>query len=208
MASFYFLAVVLLSVACLLSGCGSAPPKEKEFKIVSESESAGPIDLHDDDAGELNLISDDSPKKSAQDHQQKAKEDPHAESGLSEYKDSEDVYLVEFYHPLCGTCQHFGPIFDDLKEKLGSSLRTSRVAIDQTAGERLAEAVGALDEGIPNLRLFFKRSDEKGKMIMAGEEPLPTATDLKDRIERVLGGPKALYLKSEFEQQSAGSEEV
>eukprot|EP00929_Paragymnodinium_shiwhaense_P006946 TRINITY_DN110904_c0_g1_i1.p2 TRINITY_DN110904_c0_g1~~TRINITY_DN110904_c0_g1_i1.p2 ORF type:complete len:141 (+),score=56.92 TRINITY_DN110904_c0_g1_i1:101-523(+) len=116
---------------------------------------------------------------------------------LDDLASSKDVHLVEFYHPMCGTCTQFTPIYDQLTKQLKGQMKVEKVSIESTEGEQLAEAVGALEDGIPCVRLFHKAGDKKGTVIMANEEPLPSAATLKKRVEKILG-KKAKYTKEEL----------
>merc|ERR1712100_251101 len=90
---------------------------------------------------------------------------------------SKDVYLVEFYHPMCATCTEFTPIFKSLAKSLGGKMKTEAVSIEDKAGEKMAVDCGALDEGVPILKLFHKSGDKKGVTVMVNEDPLPKAKE-------------------------------
>eukprot|EP00930_Biecheleria_cincta_P040471 TRINITY_DN27729_c0_g1_i1.p1 TRINITY_DN27729_c0_g1~~TRINITY_DN27729_c0_g1_i1.p1 ORF type:complete len:152 (+),score=21.23 TRINITY_DN27729_c0_g1_i1:68-523(+) len=116
---------------------------------------------------------------------------------------SDEVQLVEFYHPLCGTCKEFAPTFEELTEQVRGKMQVHRVSVADRIGEKVAIEIGALDEGIPNIRLLNHKGDRSGTKIMIGEDPPPSATVLKERIDAIfvdyptsnLRGAK--YLKSD-----------
>eukprot|EP00747_Dinoflagellata_sp_TGD_P166498 gnl/TRDRNA2_/TRDRNA2_189371_c0_seq1.p1 gnl/TRDRNA2_/TRDRNA2_189371_c0~~gnl/TRDRNA2_/TRDRNA2_189371_c0_seq1.p1 ORF type:complete len:145 (-),score=39.75 gnl/TRDRNA2_/TRDRNA2_189371_c0_seq1:48-482(-) len=114
----------------------------------------------------------------------------------SDVVSAEDVYLVEFYHPMCGTCTEFSPIYESLTKKMASTMKVDKVSIGDSAGEQFAQDCGAIDEGIPHVKLFHKKGDKEGATIMVNELPLPSADTMKGRIEKLLGGKKDKYMKT------------
>merc|ERR1712232_520595 len=101
---------------------------------------------------------------------------------------SDEVHLVEFYHPKCGTCAQFGPIFAALAEQMRNSMPVRKVSVETRRGEKVAEEIGVAEEGIPNVRLFHLTGDRRGTKIMADEDPLPDVAALKERIDSILAG--------------------
>eukprot|EP01031_Cornospumella_fuschlensis_P038978 gene38978-47417_t len=93
-----------------------------------------------------------------------------------EVLNDERVWLVEFYSPMCGSCQEFAPIWHKIAQKT-KTLVKGQVNIDTQEGMALAEKVGALNEGIPNLRIFAKKGDTKGKSLLP--------EDLSNAMEKV-----------------------
>ncbi|RYG65603.1 hypothetical protein EON64_11585 [archaeon] len=79
----------------------------------------------------------------------------------------ERVWLVEFYSPMCGSCQEFAPTWHKIAQKTKTMVK-GQVNIDTKEGMDLAERLGALQEGIPNLRIFAKKGDAKGKALLTG----------------------------------------
>ena len=57
---------------------------------------------------------------------------------------------------MCGSCQEFAPVWDTLTKKL-KSIKTGKVNIDTKEGLALAQKLGVLEEGIPNLQLYYKK---------------------------------------------------
>lgn len=68
------------------------------------------------------------------------------------------VWLVEFSSSMCGSCQEFAPEWEKLTGQL-KRVRTMHVSIDDDAGKALAQDLGVLEEGIPNVKLFMKAGD-------------------------------------------------
>ena len=63
---------------------------------------------------------------------------------------------------MCGSCKEFSPIWLSLESSLLNKVKTGKINIDEKPGLKLAEETGALEEGIPHLRLFHKEQDYHG----------------------------------------------
>lgn len=79
----------------------------------------------------------------------------------------ERAVLVEFYSGMCGSCKEFAPTWTKI-EKAAKSIATAKVNIDEDEGMTLAESLGVLDEGLPNIRLFNSLSNKNGVSILPG----------------------------------------
>lgn len=66
----------------------------------------------------------------------------------------ERAWLVEFYSPMCGSCKEFAPIFRKIATAVGNNVAIGTVNIDTKEGMKIAQSLGVLDEGLPNVRLF------------------------------------------------------
>jgi thioredoxin-like negative regulator of GroEL len=62
------------------------------------------------------------------------------------------AWIVEFYSGMCGSCKEFAPTWDRIEMTLNDVLKT-KVNIDQKGGMEVAQYMGALEEGLPNVRL-------------------------------------------------------
>lgn len=62
------------------------------------------------------------------------------------------AWIVEFYSAMCGSCKEFAPTWDRIEMNLNDVLKT-KVNIDQKGGMEVAQYMGALEEGLPNVRL-------------------------------------------------------
>ena len=75
---------------------------------------------------------------------------------LAEFKknviEDDRAWIVEFYSAMCGSCKEFAPTWDRIEMNLNDVLKT-KVNIDQKGGMEVAQYMGALDEGLPNVRL-------------------------------------------------------
>ena len=75
---------------------------------------------------------------------------------LEEFKknviEDDRVWLVEFYSGMCGSCKEFAPTWDRIEMSLNDVLKT-KVNIDKKGGMEVAQYMGALEEGLPNVRL-------------------------------------------------------
>lgn len=81
---------------------------------------------------------------------------------------SDKVWVVKFYSSMCGACQEFQPTWDKLKGSV-DSVEFAEINIDKSAGMKLAESFGALNEGIPNVKVFAKSNAKEAKTIFKGE---------------------------------------
>ena len=86
---------------------------------------------------------------------------------VSTFLDDERAVLVEFYSGMCGSCKEFEPTWAKI-EKAAKSIATAKVNIDADEGLAIAESLGVLEEGLPNVRLFKTASDRKGVSIIPG----------------------------------------
>ncbi len=107
----------------------------------------------------------------------------------SDVVDDLRVWVVEFYSPMCGSCQEFASIWDKVDKNMKSIL-TGKVNIDETEGAALAKKLGVLDEGLPNIRLFNKVGDSKGVSIMNGDSMLTAKAIMSNVRNNVLGYKK------------------
>merc|ERR1719198_2632352 len=76
---------------------------------------------------------------------------------------SKTVSMVEFYSEMCGSCQEFAPTWNKLAKNVAGQINTFKVNIDKPGGQALAEELGVLENGIPNVQLFNSMS--KGKSV-------------------------------------------
>ena len=73
----------------------------------------------------------------------------------------EDIYqdkhmtILKVYSTMCGTCKMFQPEWLKLKNHINGKFRIVEVDIDKTAGLEFAGSIRVLDEGVPNVRLYF-----------------------------------------------------
>ena len=53
--------------------------------------------------------------------------------------DSKEVYLVEFYSGMCGSCKEFSPIWNEVAASLQGKIETEKINIDDKAGMEVAK---------------------------------------------------------------------
>jgi thioredoxin-like negative regulator of GroEL len=70
--------------------------------------------------------------------------------------EDETAWVVEFYSPMCGSCKEFTPVWNSLEKKI-KSMKTGKINIDNKDGLKIAEKLGVLEEGIPNVQLLAKK---------------------------------------------------
>lgn len=71
-----------------------------------------------------------------------------------------------------GTCKEFSPLFHQLAED-NSALKFGQVDIDEPEGMQLAVSTGAIEEGVPSVRMFKRAGDRVGDLVWAGDEVPP-----------------------------------
>lgn len=86
----------------------------------------------------------------------------------SDVINSDEAWLVEFYSPMCGSCSEFATSWDKIEKNFKASISTGKVNIDKKENMKLAQDLGVLDEGLPNVRLFHRRGSSGGKSIPVG----------------------------------------
>ena len=108
----------------------------------------------------------------------------------------ERVWAVEFYSGMCGSCKEFAPTWASLQKKM-KSVVTTKVNIDEKPGMLLAQDLGVLDEGLPNIRLFSNK-EKKGVSIMPGTEMSSKElwNKLKNGVASLEKNSNGFYLKS------------
>lgn len=87
--------------------------------------------------------------------------DLQADTFVETVVDSDKVWVVEFYSSMCGSCQEFAPIWKKVKGAF-TNVEYGEVNIDQKPGMELAQRLGALEEGIPLVRVFREKDNGKG----------------------------------------------
>jgi thioredoxin-like negative regulator of GroEL len=65
--------------------------------------------------------------------------------------DDSRVWAVEFYSPMCGSCTEFSPTWHSMEGKF-KSIESGSINIDSKEGMVVAQRLGVLDEGLPNIR--------------------------------------------------------
>eukprot|EP01060_Flectonema_neradi_P039068 TRINITY_DN845_c1_g1_i1.p1 TRINITY_DN845_c1_g1~~TRINITY_DN845_c1_g1_i1.p1 ORF type:complete len:278 (+),score=75.34 TRINITY_DN845_c1_g1_i1:67-834(+) len=96
--------------------------------------------------------------------------------------ESKEAFAVEFYSNMCGSCKEFGPVWDEYAAG-NPPVRTAKVDIDSKGAKEIADTLGVMEEGIPNVRVF-SGVDETGTSIMKGDPLKPH--DLKTKIQEAL----------------------
>ena len=68
-----------------------------------------------------------------------------------------EAILLEFYSEMCGSCKAFTPKLEGLHKKIVADkedIPVYKVNIDENQGMQLANEQNALEDGIPNLRVY------------------------------------------------------
>ncbi len=74
----------------------------------------------------------------------------------SKVKNSNDVYLIDFWAPWCGPCRMMGPILDEFASKQ-TKVKVAKVNVDENPD--LASEYGIT--GIPTLIVFNKGKEDQ-----------------------------------------------
>ena len=80
---------------------------------------------------------------------------------------SDHAWLIKFYSKMCGACNDFKPTWKKVTGKL-KDFSFGEISIDDKAGMKLAEKLGVLDEGLPNVRMFYQNGDKNGVSVATG----------------------------------------
>lgn len=100
----------------------------------------------------------------------------HVDNFNARVRDSNFVWMLEFYSAMCGACQQFQPTFDELSKKLNAKVLIGKVNIDERVGLKLAQDLGVLQHGVPTIRLYTAPGNEgqsvlNGISLLDGVEP-------------------------------------
>ncbi len=87
----------------------------------------------------------------------------------TEVLQSSHAWLVRFYSSGCAHCGEFLTMWKRITKHHGEDLHLGQINIDNPAGVDLAERVGALRSGIPNLLLFSHHDQVTGVSLMKGK---------------------------------------
>jgi len=120
------------------------------------------------------------------------------EGFLKEQK--KNAILLEFYSEMCGSCKAFTPKLEGLHKKIVADkedIPVYKVNIDENVGMQLANQQNALEDGIPNLRVYSLDAGNKlqYKDLITNEQRMD---DSYDSPAKLLKYAKA-FLKSKTE---------
>ena len=111
-----------------------------------------------------------------------------------------NALLLEFYSEMCGSCKAFTPKLEGLHKKIVTDkedIPVYKVNIDENVGMQLANQQNALEDGIPNLRIYSLDAGSKihYKDLISNEQRMD---DSYDSPAKLLKNAK-LFLKSKTE---------
>jgi thioredoxin-like negative regulator of GroEL len=78
------------------------------------------------------------------------------------------VWVVKFYSELCGSCQQFAPAFDGARDHV-DGLHWAAICVDTKSNLKIAQKMGVLEEGIPNVKLV--NVAEQPLTVVSGDTP-------------------------------------
>ena len=85
---------------------------------------------------------------------------------------SDELWMLEFYSDMCGSCKEFKPTFEALASAF-PGIKSAGVNIDDSDGMALANQLGVLAKGIPNISLFGKAVKAQGEDYMVVMQGAP-----------------------------------
>eukprot|EP00049_Salpingoeca_infusionum_P018267 m.356463 g.356463 ORF g.356463 m.356463 type:complete len:153 (+) comp17547_c0_seq1:115-573(+) len=80
---------------------------------------------------------------------------------------SDEVWVLEVYSDMCGSCAEFKPTFDKVAAKI-DHVHFGALNVDSKEGAKLAKDLNALQKGLPGV-LVFHNANSEPKSIVAGE---------------------------------------
>eukprot|EP01135_Chromosphaera_perkinsii_P005491 Nk52_evm40s352 gene=Nk52_evmTU40s352 len=128
--------------------------------------------------------------------------------------ESNDPWVVEISSAHCGSCQEFEPIWKKLAAETNLNsplLQFGHVSVDGNDGIQIAQKIGALEEGLPNVKMFAKEiaesSDYDGEFhnIVLGE--VKSFNELKKEVEETFFDVKKKR-NAEFARRRREKEEL
>lgn len=127
-------------------------------------------------------------------HEHDAVVEVDADSYAATVADSEYAWLVEFSSKHCGSCKEFAPQWEALTHAY-AGLHFAHVSIDTPSGRELAKQLGALKEGIPNVKLVSKTSVPP-TLIHSGEDAARITARLDHALAALAKDEAGFYLKA------------
>jgi len=107
--------------------------------------------------------------------------------------DDDHVWIVEFYSSMCGGCQEFASTWDRIEKLYSKSsngvIAAGKINIDNKDGLKVAEELGVLDDGVPHVRMFSKKGDKKGSIVLKSDAALDYVK-ITDKINKMSRGLK------------------
>jgi thiol-disulfide isomerase/thioredoxin len=130
----------------------------------------------------------------AHEHEHDSVVEVDADSYRATVVDSEFAWLVELSSKHCGSCKEFAPQWEALTRAY-SGLHFAHVSIDTPSGRELAKELGALKEGIPNVKLVHT-SAAAPTLIHSGEDAARVSARLDRALAALAKDEAGFYLKA------------
>merc|ERR1712141_421285 len=98
-----------------------------------------------------------------------------------------NAILLEFYSEMCGSCKAFTPKLEGLHKKIVADkedIPVYKINIDDKDGMQLASKENALEDGIPNLRVYTVDGENKlqFKDLIENEQRMDDSYDSPKKI--------------------------
>jgi thiol-disulfide isomerase/thioredoxin len=114
----------------------------------------------------------------------------YTQENFDEILHDDKVFIIKFYSPMCGTCKEFAPVWEKFTRTLGDQVEYGAVNIEAEGMGQLADSMGVLDEGIPNVRIITRKKKKmlyKTPSIYSGQgKSMPHVAKLVNLSMRVL----------------------
>eukprot|EP01063_Lacrimia_lanifica_P025787 TRINITY_DN3376_c0_g4_i1.p1 TRINITY_DN3376_c0_g4~~TRINITY_DN3376_c0_g4_i1.p1 ORF type:complete len:270 (+),score=160.35 TRINITY_DN3376_c0_g4_i1:65-874(+) len=114
-----------------------------------------------------------------------------------------EVVAVEFYSGMCGSCKEFAPVWDKYA-KNDAPCKTAKVNIDDAGGRAIADKLGIMEEGIPNVRVFT--GDSQGVSITKGD--VLSKDELEGAMKKAFKGLKKGKKSGMYKKAGGADEEL
>jgi len=115
---------------------------------------------------------------------------------------NEYITIMKFYSPMCGGCLEIAPEFEDaitIYDMMG--IKTMAINIDNNTEMEFAAAIGVLDEGLPNIRIFMQQG-HNGISIVKGDSSVKSPELVKrvnEQIAKLVKNEQGFLLKGKQE---------
>eukprot|EP00759_Apiculatamorpha_spiralis_P010618 PhF_6_TR17368/c0_g1_i2/m.26593 len=71
------------------------------------------------------------------------------------------ISVIKFYSPMCGTCKELAPAWNEFVKNFNKHIEIYSINIDNDNGRAIADSLGAMEDGIPCVKVFSREGDKK-----------------------------------------------
>ena len=87
----------------------------------------------------------------------------------AEVSNANEAWLVKISSSMCGTCQQFAPTWASVVQTFGAQINMGTIEMDSADAMKLAQQLGVLSKGVPQLVFYGDVNDVNAKTLMAGQ---------------------------------------